>query len=322
MTDESQNPGVKYALALIEEDRKRDRKGNWWLLLLVVAAVVGLGVVAVALLSFAAKALDARLSDDNGVYSAAWLRTRDVAPGDDVAISVAAQGRGEAITRIRVRLGDRELQLRRAPSEDSVDKFTFVFAIPEDAPLGSATLVMDLSLLMELPAQRDEPRGQDDELQRWAAKYQSLVGETRDTERSDQLRLALEVRSPRARTIRVVVDGALALGALLGAFGIAYFAGRFRRRSDAMKWPTIGEPADTPYAEEENDGFIFLGVLVMIAISMLGHLVFVRTLWRTTSIGSSVFMIVLLAIWLVAIVAGGYRGCRARTPQSRSRGPC
>jgi len=258
------------------------------------------GIPGAAVATWGADKLDSWMPDGEGTDSQAWLRTQDVAPGDTVAVSVAAKGGYKAtITSMTARFGSSRVAVEgsapdwggsisaRSTGEDSE---TFTIDIPADTPQRDSTIELKVAMVIAVPA-----------------GDRSFVNQ----ESHDTIQVPITVRSPGARTVRRWMHRALALIAWAVSFAIAYVL-------------VLLIPRDRPQDPDERDPGNMLVRLFVVAVfggifllGVAGQLVFVRPLLDTMSSDSWFVTTGLMILWLLSLVSGSWRGMRRRAQNLR-----
>jgi hypothetical protein len=259
----------------------------------IVIALLGIPLLVAA--TWGADVLDSWLPDAVGADAKAWLRTQDAAPGDTVAIRVVGKaGYKTAITSLTARFGSAQVAIAgseptwgssissRSTNEDET---RFVFNIPDDTPQGDSMIQVTVAMVIAVPTG-------------------GRTFENRDSH--NVLQVPIMIRSPGGRTFQRWLDRGIALGAWALAFTAAY-------------WLLRARPRARPDANSDPNVYLYmLLALVGIAIvGMGGQLVFVRSILRTTAAQSWVLTTGLMVVWLLALVAGGWRGERRRMQDLR-----
>jgi hypothetical protein len=226
-----------------------------------------------------------------------WLQTREVAPGDAVALRVASHdGYRSAITSIDARIGsttshivghkpDWGLQIQRGSNGDDL---AFTVTIPSGTSPGNERIYLDIAMTTaEAGADR------------------SQLFSFENTDRTEHLSVPLEVRDPGSRTLHRVADAALAVGGWLAAFGLAFLAARViagRRRLFAAA--TAGD---------ELVRLIVVGfsaIAIGCGVVVAGESVFVRPILGTTAWHWRLLPGGLHALWSCALAVGAWSGWR------------
>jgi hypothetical protein len=257
-------------------------------------AICGIPLVIAA--TWGADKLDSWLPDAEGMDAKVWLRTQDAAPGDTVAIRVVGKaGYKTAITSLTARFGAAQVEIAGSgptwggsisSRSTNEDESRFAFDIPDGTPLGDSMIDLTVAMVIAVPTGNRTFANRDSH---------------------DVIQLPIMIRAPGARTVRRWLDRGIALGAWALAFTATYWILRARPR--ARSGTNRGDP---------NVYFYMLLALVGIAIvGMAGQLVFVRSILRTTSAQSWVVTTGLMVVWLLALVAGGWRGDRRRVQDLR-----
>lgn len=285
-------------------EHKKPHAGPSWP---VVAAVLAIPMLLG--MWFGQRWLERWLPDAEGTYAAAWLRTRDVAPGDEVAIRVAPRaGATLAIVGLHAKIGDIKIEVPgywysggELADRDRKSTAEFRILVPSSSPL-DREVTIELSIAMVVAA----PGG---------------GGTYREQDWTDTITVPVAMRSPGARTTRKLIDGGIALGAWLLVSVLAYALTRWGL---ARTLHAMGKSSRRPTAgasDAELTGQVAFGGIAIIVVSamlaMAGQLVFVRPILRTTTMQSEVFIVSLLAIWAFALVIGGVLGMRASRSDAR-----
>lgn len=266
----------------------------------IAVMVIVFGIPGAAVATWGADKLDSWMPDGEGTDSQAWLRTQDVAPGDTVAVSVVAKGGYKAtITSMTARFGSSRVAVAgsspdwggsisaRSTGEDSE---TFTIDIPADTPQRDSTIELKLAMVLAVPA-----------------GDRSFVNQ----ETHDTIQLPITVRSPGARTVRRWFHRAIALVAWSVAFAIVYVLVLLIPR-DQQQDPDKRDPGNTLVRLLVIA--VFGGIFL---IGVAGQVAFVRPLLATMSSDSWFISTGLMIAWLLALVAGGWRGMRRRAQRLR-----
>lgn len=276
-------------------------RGVGKLVVAIMVAICGISIVVVVVAAtWGADKLDSWLPDAEDTDAKAWLRTQDAAPGDTVAIRVVSKsGYKTAITSLTAQFGSAQVAITGSeptwgssiPSRSTnEDETRFVFDIPEDTPQGDAMMQLKVTMVIA------EPTGR------------SMYGWRTFANRESHgvLQLPIKIRSPGGRTFWRWLDRGIALGAWALAFTVAY-------------WVLRARPRARPGAKGDPNFHLYM-LLVLFGIAILGmggQLVFVRPILSTTSAQSWVVSDSLIVVWLLALVAGGWRGDRRRRQDQR-----
>jgi len=259
----------------------------------ILIAILGIPIIIAA--TWGAKVLDSWLPDAEGADAKGWLRTGDAAPGDAVAIRVVGKaGYQTAITSLTARLGSARVEIAGSgptwgysisSRSNNEDETLFVFKIPDKAPQGDSTIELTVAMVVAVPTG-------------------GHTFENRDSH--DVLQMPIVIRSPSERMVRRWLDRGAALGAWALAFIAAY-------------WLLRARPRARPGTSHNPNGdfyllLIFLGIAI---VGLGGQLVFVRSILRTTAAQSWVVTTGLMVVWLLALIAGGWRGDRRRKQDLR-----
>ena len=259
-----------------------------WVIPLGAVLAAALLLPIVAALHCGAGKLDTLMCDDYGRYASAWIRTRDVAPGDDMVVRVATHGGyASSINHVSVRLADTTVDVDGGePGWGSVvdaessnqDDQTVVVTVPTTAPIGLA----DLDIAIDLTVATDAGGG--------------FVNDTY----ADHVVVPFEILDPGARSRQRLVDRAKATLAWLVACAMAFACTRYLPRSFGR------------FRNSKNELVSVALLLVIMLLAMIGQLVFVRPILRTVAVSSWLAGITLLGVWCVALVVGAWVGLRAR----------
>ncbi len=267
-----------------EQARRRTQVHNQIAVAILIVGCVG------AAMWLAGAYVDRWFPDAEGAHTRATLLGRDVAPGDRFSVRVATLGEMKVvIEKITTKLGNAEgsgvkIGSTIEPRESSEDTAVVAMTVPDDAPV-DAWLPVVISL----------------DLDTGHGPYSSFVA-------GDAVTLEVFVRSERGRTARIALDVALACLAWLAAAVLCYAIARWRPLGD--RGPV---PADSYTARLVASG----GFTGIVAIGLVGDLVFVRTLHRITGADSLVLELALSYTWLAGLAVGGALGERAHRAAAR-----
>ncbi len=217
---------------------------------------------------------------------AAQLVTREIAPGDDVAIRVSAYG---AFSKIRARVDDGALvDVWRFSNSTTVHEVLLSLPVPADARLGPLKIFIEVALDVRIPVER---------------KLNTVY--YRVAPRDDAVEIAVPVRSPAECAKQRWVSRALGIAAWLAAFAMFYVLARWSLRRFSARWRRKkGATEDAPA--------IMLCLVLAVALAIPGPAVFGRALLHTAERDLPVVLYGLQTIWLGAIVLGMWRGFAAR----------
>jgi hypothetical protein len=165
----------------------------------------------------------------------------------------------------------------------------FALDIPADTPEGDSIVQLRLAMLVAVPT----------------------GNRTFDNrEELESMQLPITIRSPTDRTLWRWLHRGIAVGAWALTFAAAYWISRARPRSRPAAYP--GRPADAGREDLKARFYLLLILLGVASVGMGGQLAFVRLIMRTTAVQSSVLTTGLMVVWLLALVAGAWRGHRRR----------
>ena len=242
-----------------------------------------------------ASKLDTWMPDTEDAYASVWLRTRDAAPGDDVAVRVVSHtGLRSAIESVNVALGDLAFEVKGAPRSwgatihggSNEDDASFVVSIPATAAAGDARL----SLTIDMAFAKGDG---------YYFTNHAFV---------DRISVPFTILEPGARDTARLVDRALAILAWLVAVALVYAAVRWIR----INRPLGSEPGEIILR------LLLLGIVLTIAgIALVGQLAFARPILRTVALSAWAWDIALLGVWCGAVVVGAWLGARARRRDAR-----
>ncbi|MEP6861633.1 MAG: hypothetical protein ABJE66_13485 [Deltaproteobacteria bacterium] len=262
----------------------------------IAILILFLGVPLAAVATCGASKLDSWMPDGESIDTQAWLRTQDVAPGDTVAVRVAAKGGYRTtITSMTARFGSANVAVEgsrpdwgssisaRGGGEDAQG---FTLDIPADTPQRESTIELKIAMVMAV-----------------SAGDRSFV----NREGNDSIQLPITMRSPAARTFRRWMHRGMSLLSWLVSFGIAYWLVRLIPRAGAKD----------PDAENASEAFVQVLVLLIFGgiflIGVAGQVAFVRPLLSTMATDSWFVTTGLMVLWMASLGAGGWRGMRRRT---------
>lgn len=214
----------------------------------------------------------------------AQLVTREIAPGDDVAILVKS---ADAFRTIRARMGDGPL-VDEWPNRPDVHEVLLTFPVPDDAPLLPLKFFIEVVVDARIPVER---------------KLNTVY--YRNASRNDSVEISVPVCSPAECAKQQWVSRALGVAAWVAAFAALYALARWSLRGWSAKWRRKkGEKEDAP-------AYVLCIVLALV-FAMLGPAVFGRAVLHTAERDSPVVLYGLQTVWLAAFVLGIWRGFAAR----------
>jgi hypothetical protein len=257
-------------------------------LALLLTALVGVPLYFI--LGFGAARLDGWMPDAEDAKASVWLRTKDAAPGDDVAVRVVTHtGLRSAIGSVRVQLGDVDFQIKGAPQswggtiqgDGNEDDATFAVAIPASAATGPARLSLTIDMAF--------------------AKGDGYYFENHAF--IERISVPFDILEPGARdTARLVHRGEAVLWWLV-AIVLAYAA---------VRWIRPQRRVADKVSEVVVRVMVIAIVLSVVGIAVIGQLVFARPILCTVALPAWSWNMVLLGVWCTAIVIGAILGARAR----------
>jgi hypothetical protein len=233
-------------------------------------------------------------ADASSINLHAALLTRDVAPGDDVAIALAAHG-GLAswLTEVRVRFvsGTAQTQAPFVPVwtnlEDEVSWVRLVLAIPEDARLGPARFEIQADVGLRLKVVRE-----------YGTTYY------RPTTLIDRIDVPVQVQTPEDRSSGRRLARIWAAAAWLLASVVAYTCGRWGLRGIERK---LGRP---PVPKSPASWRFLPVVVVLVGLGGVGEWMCVQPILATTLLHLEWS---LRGLWCLGIIVGLWWGLGAQS---------
>lgn len=253
------------------------------------AGLIGLAAMAVAMIVYFTAWVGGVIADrfEHSVgarHFSAQLVTREVSPGDGVAIRVTSAG---TFWMIRVGVGDGPLVDVWKANYDRKHEVQLVLETPADTQLGLLTIAIEVTVDVRIETDR--------------------VLNTvyyRNASRSDRLELPVPVISAADSTKHRWMSRGLALVAWLTACAASYAVARWSLRRISAKWRRKRK-------SQEDPAFVLCLVLA-IALAVLGPIVFGRAILRTADRDLPVVVYGLQTLWVAAFVLGTSLGFRAR----------
>lgn len=240
---------------------------------------------------------------DVSMSSAGWVITKDVAPGDKVAVLVnSSAGRRSSMHEIRARifpgaeLKDIRFTLGSVwKSLEGADSVLLMLDVPRDLPLGPARIVVDL----------------DETVVRETGRLLNTVY-VASSDRANRLQLPLVLRSAAecdARRTRARIEAAVAwLVACLAMYALTRWT--FRRVRIELFLPGVGLG--------RAGGLVVLFLLsVATALAVVGHIAFVAPIVGTIVPLPSELTLAMGVVWVIGILLGLWAGFLARKPLPR-----
>lgn len=220
----------------------------------------------------------------SGPWASARIDTTEVSPGDDLAVSVWADGE---LYRVRARVGAGSLEDVWVSAGQAAPR-AFVVHVPADAPLGTLPITIEARL-----------------------KYRVVTDQFLNTvyyhnvDRTDAVPLEVTLRSADERSARARLVWARAFGALAVILALAYAA---------MRWPwrTLSAKVRRKRKTEADELGVLWGMGVALACGALGDIVFVHPIQRVVVLDGWLPRFAVGGAWAGAVLLGVWRGFAAR----------